>query len=107
MEMPEFETLRDLSFEPADRGRFPGLYLAWDALRAREGSAAVLNAANEEAVCAFLERRVGFAAIHEVNCRTLETVGARLGPLHTVGDLIDLDRKAREAARRHAKELAG
>ena len=50
-----------------DARRFPGLQLAWDTLRGPLGATAVMNAANEEAVAAFLERRIGFTAIHAVN----------------------------------------
>ena len=50
----DWGTLAALSFEPADLRRYPGPRLAWDALRAPPGATAVLNAANEEAVAAFL-----------------------------------------------------
>ena len=57
-----------MSFESLDsrghRERFPGLALAWEALRAPAGTTAVLNAANEVAVAAFLERRIRFDQIH-------------------------------------------
>jgi 1-deoxy-D-xylulose-5-phosphate reductoisomerase len=66
----------------------------------------VLNAANEMAVEAFLERRIAFTDIHAVNCRTLDSVAASLAPPRSVADLLELDRRAREAAARHAKELA-
>ena len=101
----EFETLRDLSFEPADRGRFPGLYLAWDALRAREGSAAVLNAANEEAVAAFLARSIRFTDIHKVNAQTVDGVLPDLPAEAALGDLLALDARARARARALVKEI--
>ncbi|MBK7062661.1 MAG: 1-deoxy-D-xylulose-5-phosphate reductoisomerase [Rubrivivax sp.] len=101
----DFSALAALQFEAMDLQRFPGLKLAYDCLAACEGSAAVLNAANEVAVEAFLERRIAFTAIHAVNCRTLESVAAWSAELRTVDDLLDLDRRARDAARRHAKEL--
>ncbi len=102
----EFETLRDLSFEPADRGRFPGLYLAWDALRAREGSAAVLNAANEEAVAAFLARTIRFTDIHKVNAQTIDAVLPELPAEAALADLLALDARARARARALVKEFA-
>ena len=74
----DFLDLAALTFEPPDAHRFPGLQLAWDALAAPAGSTAVLNAANEEAVAAFLERRIGFTAIHAVNARTIESLAATL-----------------------------
>jgi 1-deoxy-D-xylulose-5-phosphate reductoisomerase len=102
----DFERLQSLSFEPPDPRRFPGLQLAWDALAAPSGSTAVLNAANEEAVAAFLDGTIGFTAIHKVNARTIESFVARLGPVRTLEDLLDLDRRAREQARQFIKESA-
>jgi 1-deoxy-D-xylulose-5-phosphate reductoisomerase len=102
----DFLALQALSFEPPDPRRFPGLQLAWDALAAPTGTTAVLNAANEVAVAAFLDRRIGFMDIHRVNERTLERLEPRLSPQHTLDDLIDLDQRARAAAQRAMTELA-
>jgi 1-deoxy-D-xylulose-5-phosphate reductoisomerase len=102
----DFEQLQALSFEPPDPRRFPGLQLAWDALRGPTGTTAVLNAANEEAVAGFLSGAIGFPAIHTVNARTLDRLQPRLGPTHTVEDLLDVDARAREEARLAMKELA-
>jgi len=102
----EFETLKDLSFEPADRARFPGLYLAWDALRAREGSSAVLNAANEEAVAAFLAGTIRFTDIHRVNAETIEAVLPDLPARAVLSDLLALDARARAHAQARVKERA-
>ena len=55
-----------LDFEKPDLARFPCLALAYDALRAGGGAPAVLNAANEVAVAAFLDGRIGFTDIAEV-----------------------------------------
>jgi 1-deoxy-D-xylulose-5-phosphate reductoisomerase len=101
-----FLELGALTFEPPDAQRFPGLQLAWEALRAPEGSTAVLNAANEESVAAFLDRRIGFTAIHEVNARTIEALAPRLGPIGSIEDLIALDERARRHARSTIAELA-
>jgi len=100
----EFETLKDLSFEPADRVRFPGLYLAWDALRAREGSSAVLNAANEVAVAAFLSGTIRFTDIHRVNAQTIESVLPELPAEAALSDLLALDARARVHAQAVVKE---
>jgi 1-deoxy-D-xylulose-5-phosphate reductoisomerase len=104
----DFSRLADMTFESLDshghRERFPGLQLAWDALRAAPGTTAVLNAANEEAVAAFLERRIRFDQIHAVNTATLESlVPARPQALD---DLLALDAQAREGARRAIARLA-
>lgn len=92
----DFSTLGALTFEPPDARRFPGLGLAWDALAGPAGTTAVLNAANEVAVAAFLERRLRFDHIHTVNRATLEA----LIPSNADGleALLDLDARARTIA---------
>ena len=101
----DFNTLQSLSFNEPDPARFPGLYLAWDALRAPAGTTAVLNAANEVAVAAFLEGTIRFTAIHSINARTLDRLPPDLGASHTLDDLLDLDRRARLTAQAVMKEL--
>ena len=91
--------LSQLSFEPADARRFPGLQLAWAALRGAAGSTAVLNAANEEAVAAFLDGTIGFDAIHRVNAATLDALVPEPGRSDSVDALFELDRESRELAR--------
>ena len=101
----DFLNLQGLSFEPADAQRFPGLQLAWQALAAPAGSTAVLNAANEEAVAAFLAGRLAFTAIHRVNADTVNQLATQLGPVQNIDDLLDLDRRARSVARQRVQEL--
>lgn len=98
----DFAQLAALTFEEADAKRFPGLHLSWQALRAPEGTTAVLNAANEVAVAAFLERRLSFDRIHAVNLQTLETV--QPDAVTSVEDLMELDARAREQAERVAAQ---
>lgn len=102
----DFMAMQPLTFEPPDPVRFPGLQLAWDALAAPMGSTAVLNAANEVAVAAFLEGTIAFTAIHTVNARTVEFMASRLGPVIALEDLLDLDRRARLQAQAVMRELA-
>ena len=98
----DFAKLSALTFEEADAVRFPGLHLSWQALHASEGTTAVLNASNEVAVAAFLERRLAFDRIHAVNLRTLETL---LPPtLGSLEDLLALDAQAREIAQTVARQ---
>ena len=97
----DFLTTRPLTFEPADPTRFPGLGLAYAALRGAEGSTAVLNAANEVAVAAFLAGQVRFTDIHRVNEVTVAAVLPTAADAATLGDLLALDRRAR----RHAEQL--
>ena len=96
----DFRALQDLSFEAIDANghaeRFPGLALAWESLRAAPGSCAVLNAANEVAVAAFLERQIRFDQIHAVNRTTLDTVAPNAPD--GLEALLDLDGRARAAA---------
>ena len=97
----DFAALSALSFEPVSSGghpqRFPGLGLAWEALAAVPGTTAVLNAANEVAVAAFLDRKIRFDQIHFVNLEAmLRFVPA---PPVNLGDLIAIDQEARGHAR--------
>jgi 1-deoxy-D-xylulose-5-phosphate reductoisomerase len=61
-----------LDFEPPDRARFPCLDLAYRAVAGSEAAPAVLNAANEIAVGAFLERRIAFPEIAELVASVLD-----------------------------------
>jgi 1-deoxy-D-xylulose-5-phosphate reductoisomerase len=90
--------LQALTFEVPERSRFPGLFLAWDALAGPEGSTTVLNAANEVAVGAFLAKGLPFDAIPQVITETLEGLPPRLPPQASLDDLLDLDREARALA---------
>lgn len=98
---PDFTRLAGLSFEAPDARRFPGLQLAWETLRGAAGSTAVLNAANEEAVAAFLAGTIRFDQIHTVNARTLEDVVPTADAAASLEGLLDLD----AGARRHARQL--
>ena len=95
-----FATMGNLTFETvhsdAHRQRFPGIHLVWEALKAPEGTTAVLNAANEVAVAAFLDRKIRFDHIHAVNSETLQ----RLIPSapRSLADLLALDNEARRVA---------
>ncbi len=93
----DFTQLAGLSFEEADAQRFPGLHLSWQALRAPEGTTAILNAANEVAVAAFLEERLRFDRIHAVNLATLEQLVPDEKPA-SVPALMALDAQARQVA---------
>jgi 1-deoxy-D-xylulose-5-phosphate reductoisomerase len=73
---PDLAALGRLTFEPADLGRFPALGLAIEALRSGEGAPTALNAANEVAVAAFLDQRIGFGDIVRVVSKTLAAMNA-------------------------------
>lgn len=99
----DFAALAGLTFEEADAKRFPGLHLSWQALRAAPGTTAVLNAANEVAVAAFLERRIRFDQIHQLNLATLEALSP--SKPDSLEALLALDAEARAAADRIADRL--
>ena len=86
-----------LDFEAPDTQRFPCLALARDAL-ASGGGPCVLNAANEIAVDAFLQRRIAFTEIARVVARVLDTLGATPAPVD-LGAVLALDARARALAR--------
>ncbi len=88
-----------LTFEAPDPRRFPALQLAWSALRGPEGSTAVLNAANEVAVDAFLNRRLPFTGIAALVAEVLSRVLPTAADVGSVEDLMALDARARAAAR--------
>ena len=101
----DFLSLKALTFEPADERRFPGLALAYAALRAPEGSTAVLNAANEVAVAAFLDGRVRFTDIHRINAQAVEAVLPAAADAASLDDLLALDARARRHAQQQVLEL--
>jgi 1-deoxy-D-xylulose-5-phosphate reductoisomerase len=93
-----------LEFEAPDPERFPCLKLARDALEAAGARPAVLNAANEIAVAAFLDHRIGFLAIADVVKAVLE----RYDPPapRTIEDVLAIDTEARAVAAQTMKEVA-
>ena len=99
----DFRAMANMSFEVADEHRFPGLPLAWTVLNAPVGSTAVLNAANEVAVAAFLDKRIRFDQIHHVNRATLDAVV--VPSVNDIEGLLAIDEQSRRAAARIAKEL--
>ncbi len=89
----DFAKLAALTFEEADAVRFPGLHLSWQALRAAEGTTTVLNAANEVAVAAFLDERIRFDQIYQVNYEALSAM--RPQAPSSVDALLELDAEVR------------
>ena len=99
----DFRALAAMTFELPDHNRFPGLALAWDVLAAPTGTPAILNAANEVAVAAFLENRIRFDQIHALNSATLE--GVRAVRIVGIDDLLALDTQARAFAENLAQTM--
>jgi 1-deoxy-D-xylulose-5-phosphate reductoisomerase len=90
------ELFRTLTFETVDPTRFPTLALGYRCVTEGQDAGAVLNAADEVAVAAFLEGRIGFQDIVRVNRRVLES---RPGLSQDVDALLRADARARELAR--------
>jgi len=99
----DFKALATMTFEVPDHQRFPGLQLAWEVLAAPTGSTAILNAANEIAVAAFLEKRIRFDQIHHVNRATLDRLA--VSEIRGMDDLLALDAQARAIASTIAEHL--
>lgn len=96
----DLAALATLSFEAPDIGRFPALRLAREALAAGTAATAALNAADEVAVKAFLERRIGFLDIARIAEQVLEHLAgsaARMA-IDTVADVLALDAEMRRRA---------
>jgi 1-deoxy-D-xylulose-5-phosphate reductoisomerase len=91
-----------LDFRPVDEGRYPLLGLARRALVEGGSLPVALNAANETAVAAFLERRIRFTDIAAVVARVLD--GHRPVPAGTAAAIEDIDARARREARRHLSQ---
>jgi 1-deoxy-D-xylulose-5-phosphate reductoisomerase len=100
----DLAAIRNLSFESPDGARFPCLALAYAALQAGGAAPAVLNAANEIAVEAFLAGRLAFTGIADVIADTL----ARLpgGPADELAQVMEADARARREARARVMALA-
>jgi 1-deoxy-D-xylulose-5-phosphate reductoisomerase len=89
---------KNLTFEEPDRGKFPCLGTCYQALQMSGTAPAVLNAANEIAVNAFLEGKLPFVEIHEVVSQTLNRHKVAKEP--GLDDILNADKWSREEANR-------
>ncbi len=96
----DLAAIGSLSFEAPDETRFPALRLARNALQMGGGAPTILNAANEAAVAAFLEDRIGFLDIPKVVEGALDHLdnGQGIWRLDALEDVFALDSEAREQA---------
>ncbi|MDP5291646.1 1-deoxy-D-xylulose-5-phosphate reductoisomerase [Oceanimonas sp. CHS3-5] len=92
----DFTRLGELSFMAPDMARYPCLQLAMDACAAGQGATTALNAANEVAVAAFLEGRLGFMAIADINRKVMDRLGVNRA--QALEDILALDAEARRLA---------
>jgi 1-deoxy-D-xylulose-5-phosphate reductoisomerase len=86
----------ELNFEPVEKRRFPALSLAYQALREGGTMPVVLNGANEIAVAAFLEGRIGFREIHRIIDKTMNKHARRVAK--EIGEILEVDQWARQYA---------
>jgi len=95
----------NLQFHEPDHELFPALHLAFEAVRKGGTMPAVLNGANEIAVDAFLQERIGFLSIAKVVAKTMEKVGDGGGD--SLEDILSADQAARRQAANIINNLAG
>jgi 1-deoxy-D-xylulose-5-phosphate reductoisomerase len=98
----DLAALGQLTFELPDTSRFPALALAYRAMELGTGATAVLNAADEVAVEAFLNARIGFLEIASIVERVLDDLdrAGALGEPENISDVMHLDFEARQKTKR-------
>ena len=94
----DFYQLNGLTFLAPDYQRYPCLKLAMDAFAAGQYATTAMNAANEIAVQAFLERQIKFTDIAKLNQAVVEQIQPQL--IKQIDDVLDVDRMARECAQK-------
>lgn len=106
LELPPLDlaSIGKLTFFQPDHERFPCVQLGYDALRIGGTMPAVMNAANEVAVAAYLQKGIGFLDIAEIIRSTMEA--HTLQPVRTLDDALEADRWAREKASARVHALA-
>ena len=93
----DLTALSGMSFEPADEDRFPALGLARAALEKGGTAPCILNAANEVAVAAFLDRQIAFPEMARLVAWTLEKAESLglMGTVSSLEDMLNIDQQAR------------
>ena len=92
-----------LDFEPVDHERFPALKQAWKVIETGGTAGAILNAANEAAVEAFMTRRIPFGMIAELVRDALDTIDPT--PVTSLDDIHRADQAARDEVNTRVKQL--
>ena len=101
----DWSEARQWEFLPPDYGKFPLLSLAYQCQEAGGAATCTLNAADEVAVEAFLQERIGFPSIHEIVAETLSRVPAR-SP-RSIAEVLEIDRESRVVASELVTARAG
>jgi len=97
--------MNDLSFEKPDLERFPCLGLAFEAMRSGASAPVTLNAANEVAVDAFLEGKIGFDRIPHLVAEVMERIA--LSAVESLEDVLEQDQQARQSANQWVAKFYG
>jgi 1-deoxy-D-xylulose-5-phosphate reductoisomerase len=100
----ELEKIGSLTFQKPDTENFPCLSYAYEAMRAGGTAPCVLNASNEVAVNAFLQKKISFNDISTVIRRTVDDHGVT--PAGVLEDVLDADRWARDRAAEYVGEIS-
>lgn len=103
VEALDFFTQGELTFLPPDEQRYPCLKLAIEACWAGQAATTALNAANELAVAAFLDNKLGFTQIHTLCARVVEQLSSRSA--RDLDTILELDSEARRLALRYLQEF--
>ncbi|WP_166379149.1 1-deoxy-D-xylulose-5-phosphate reductoisomerase [Pseudoalteromonas sp. Z9A4] len=99
-----FSDICDFSFTKPDFSRYPNLQLAIDACSAGQGATTTVNAANEIAVGAFLNGKIGFTDIYKINAQTLEA--ATYTNVQSLDEILECDKLARISASEFITKVA-
>ena len=99
-----FSDICDFSFTKPDFSRYPNLQLAIDACSAGQGATTTVNAANEIAVSAFLNGKIGFTDIYKINAQTLEA--ATYTNVQSLDEILECDKLARISASEFITKVA-
>jgi 1-deoxy-D-xylulose-5-phosphate reductoisomerase len=97
MDFPDFKTMGTLTFDPPDVKKFPSLAFAFEACKQKGTLPAVMNAANEVVVQAFLEKKIEFTDIFKIISKTMGLHSRIDNP--DLSGIIEADHWAREKAK--------
>ncbi len=102
----DWKTLRQMDFEPVDHGRFGAVRLAYEVIERGGTAGAIFNAANEEAVAAFIAGKIRFGEITRLVRNAMHTIDVQ--PVRSLDDVMQADAAAREFVMSHIDSaLAG
>ena len=98
----DFFKIKELTFIEPDFNRYPNLKLAIDAFAVGQYATTAMNAANEIAVQAFLDRQISFMDIAKINAKTIEKISPYT--IQNIDDVLEIDAQAREIAKTLIRE---